>query len=184
MGASDDPTSEDLLRIKPNRRVFYVYRHVDPVTGKTIYIGHGTSARAWICSKPSKHRKSETIGLRGGRFYKHYDWIRKHLDVGLTMADLVVIIKQGLTKQEAAKFENYLINYERPKFNHIYGTALVKLTPKQVAWVRKNYKRRSPNTYKSLAKRLNVSIMVVYRAVNGKGKIYNGTSNTVPRDHS
>jgi hypothetical protein len=36
---------------------YYVYQHVDPETGKILYIGKGSYERAWLCRGSNRDPK-------------------------------------------------------------------------------------------------------------------------------
>jgi len=81
----------------------YVYRHIDPNTKETVYIGMGTSCRAF-----------RAVG--GHRSDEHREWLKNQYAVGNCP---VVFEATGLTKTEAHDLERDLIHKEEPKFNSL-----------------------------------------------------------------
>jgi len=70
-----------------------VYRHVDPETRDTVYVGEGKIHRAYeVC----------------GRKYEHHQWIVDKL-TNFHFEDIVVIEGGNYTKDEARKIEKILI---------------------------------------------------------------------------
>ena len=85
----------------------YVYRHIDPDSGETVYIGMGTSCRAF-----------RVIG--GHRSNEHKEWLESQYSKGNCP---VVFEATGLTKTEAHDLERNLIHEEQPLFNKLSTTS-------------------------------------------------------------
>ncbi len=51
---------------------FYVYAHIEPISGETMYVGMGSGGRAFVCS-PTSHGNVE-----------HRNWITGLLNDGFT----------------------------------------------------------------------------------------------------
>lgn len=84
----------------------YVYRHYDPETLETVYIGIGVGSRAWSTSVQGNFRKKE-----------HSDWFLMQEAKGYLAGDCVEVLARQLTKQQARDLEKQLILEEQPVFN-------------------------------------------------------------------
>lgn len=85
---------------------FYVYSHVDPRDNSRPYIGIGQYDRAWCCRR--NQRKED-----------HVLWLEELYKEGYTLADIVRIEHNKLTKKEALEIEANIIKTEKPKLNEL-----------------------------------------------------------------
>ena len=83
---------------------YYVYNHVDPETKTIMYIGIGQFDRAW--NVRNNQRKES-----------HTDWIKKQYAKGYTLSDVVVVVYNNLSKQEAISIEFEEVKKHTPEFN-------------------------------------------------------------------
>ena len=82
----------------------YVYLHIYPDTGETLYVGVGTGERAWEWR--SNKRSKE-----------HNEQLRTWLKEGLVPSDWVSIVESNLSSKEATKLETEYIEQYRPIYN-------------------------------------------------------------------
>lgn len=94
------------LKFITMEKTHYVYRHVDPETQETMYVGIGQSDRAW--SARISHRNQQ-----------HVDWIVQQYEKGFTMQDIVEILNTQLCKKEAEQIEFDFVQNTKPKFNKL-----------------------------------------------------------------
>lgn len=87
-------------------RQYYVYSHRDPRNLKVLYVGIGQYDRAWNVRR--NQRKEE-----------HVAWLEELYNLGYTLADIVQIDDNQLTKQEALDLEKHRIEESKPKFNSL-----------------------------------------------------------------
>jgi len=87
-------------------KTYYVYSHVDPENGFRQYIGVGCYDRAWACRRSQRNEK-------------HFLWLQEQYSNGFTLADIVKIENNALTKQEALEIENKIIKTEKPPMNEL-----------------------------------------------------------------
>jgi hypothetical protein len=85
---------------------FYVYSHIDPRDNSRPYVGIGQYDRAWCCR-------------RNQRKEAHVLWLEELYKEGYTLADIVKIEHNKLTKKEALEIEAGIIKNERPKLNEL-----------------------------------------------------------------
>lgn len=139
--------------------IYYVYHHVDPLTGTKVYTGHGCKARAWTCNSS----QGKTY-IGGHRKPEHADWCLGLMKMGFTPADWVHIAKGGMSKSDACKLEHEFINKERPRFNYQIGDiSCLSQTDKSLA----SELREDGLSYNNIAERLGVSTMTIWRYLNG-----------------
>jgi hypothetical protein len=93
----------------------YVYAHRDPSTGETLYIGCGSTDRAWRWHK-------------GGRTEPHHRVLKSYIDEGHKMEHIVTIIDYNLTHDEASAMEVTLIARHKPVFNHLLNPDMPGIT--------------------------------------------------------
>lgn len=92
---------------------YYVYTHTDPVTGQVRYVGMGSEGRAWQVKKTSQ------------RSAEHYEWAKTHMDAGYTLAEMVNVVRQRLTKEAALELEASLIKeYPSTQLFNVQGTGV------------------------------------------------------------
>lgn len=89
-----------------SKKTFYVYSHIDPRDNSRPYIGIGQYDRAWSTR-------------RNQRKEPHVAWLEELYEEGYTLADIVRIEHNKLTKKEALALESEVIKTERPKFNEL-----------------------------------------------------------------
>lgn len=129
------------------KRHYYVYQHVNPITKEVVYIGCGKKDRAWVSQK--NHRQPE-----------HYERLLFYYDQGYTLSDIVVIVKQGLTKKEAHTMEQCLILESKPTLNRAKGlNSYVGLEELRQA----KEMREKGMTFKQIANKMNTTTMTAYR---------------------
>ena len=138
--------------------IYYVYKHVDPRSGELIYIGHGCRGRAWI------HGSKKTC-LRS---QDHLDHLESMTQDGFVATDWVSIIVQGISKKNAAKYEQELIRDVEPLYNLPQGKHLLKVTPEIYNLLKEL--RGDGLFYSQIADEVGLSAMTVYRALNGQTK--------------
>lgn len=138
--------------------IYYVYRHVDPRNGETIYIGHGCRGRAWI------HGSKKTC-LRSQNHLEHLESMTRD---GFIPSDWVEILTQGCDKKTACRIEQALIRQESPRYNKPQGKHLLKMTPEQFTLCQEM--RNQGMFYHDIANEIGLSAMTVYRALNGQTK--------------
>lgn len=85
---------------------FYIYKHIDPLVEKTMYVGIGQYDRAWSVRR--NQRKEE-----------HVLWLEALYSEGFTLADIVVIEENNLNKHHALHLERKLIEDLKPEFNRL-----------------------------------------------------------------
>jgi hypothetical protein len=88
---------------------FYVYLHIDPTYSCIKYVGIGQYDRAW-CVRRNQRKE------------KHVSWIEGLFKQGFTLADIVVIERNKLTKKEALCLERILIKDLKPEFNELLNS--------------------------------------------------------------
>ncbi len=146
----------------------YVYFHVDPFTDEVRYVGAGSGGRAWSCS----HSPKSEGGRRGARSNDHYEWLISLFDHGFTMGDIVDIIAQGLTRQEALNHEKDIIKahdidilFNKPRSCHALVLSMADVSEAHLL-------RNTGTPYHLIADSLNVSTMTIYRALNNQTEGY------------
>jgi len=87
-------------------KTFYVYTHNDPRNGAIMYVGIGQYDRAWSTR-------------RNQRKERHVLWLEELYSIGFTLADIVKIQVNGLTKKEALDCESAMIMGDPPQFNEL-----------------------------------------------------------------
>ena len=93
-----------------NPKVFYVYLHVCPKTKEVVYVGKGTSGRAWDVTR-----------ARAG-YEEHQQWMLSLIAEGFLPHEWVEILHRGLTESEAfGKEKEYLYSNGRTRFNRYSG---------------------------------------------------------------
>jgi hypothetical protein len=86
--------------------LFYIYKHIDPISKELKYIGIGQYDRAWSVR-------------RNQRKDSHVDWLKDQYNKGFTLSDVVVVSEKNLTKKEALEKESLLIKELKPVFNEL-----------------------------------------------------------------
>ena len=144
---------------------FYVYLHVDPDSGKVVYVGKGTAGRAWSCGS-----STAVPGKRGNRTKEHNAWISQLLARGYTPADFVRIKWQALDEPTARRIEAELLEKHSSEalFNRRYGLANLKITPEKVRAGREA--REQGATWEEAANLVGVSKMTLWRALTNRTK--------------
>lgn len=84
----------------------YVYCHKDPKTDEIKYVGIGQYDRAW-CVRTNQRKKN------------HVEWIKSFFVDGFTLNDIVEIKHNLLSKKDALRLEQELIEKHRPAFNEL-----------------------------------------------------------------
>ena len=82
----------------------YVYAHIEPLTGEWVYVGKGTSCRAFRATG-SGHRDVD-----------HSKWLEDHYNRGYIP---VRFIDNELSKEDAHAIEKRLIRLHKPRFNKL-----------------------------------------------------------------
>lgn|SRR5574343_605140 len=144
------------MTLSPRDR-YYVYIHVDPMTSSVVYVGKGTRGRAWVFSRDRS----------GGRKDDHFLWMLGLEAAGLTPANWVYIVDEGLSEKEALSVESTLIGLHDPVFN--------KNTRRSLSYTAEQFRemvalRSAGVGYKEIADTVGTSTMTAHRALNGKTK--------------
>lgn len=87
-------------------KTYYVYTHIDPRNKAIKYVGIGQYDRAWNTR-------------RNQRKENHVAWIEELYKQGFTLADIVQIEVNGLSKEEALECEKEMIMDDPPEFNEL-----------------------------------------------------------------
>lgn len=135
---------------------YYVYKHVDTTTKGVVYIGMGSSGRAWLVGKTHSPLRSK----------EHNEWADKLFDEGITADEFVIILHKGLSKTEARRLEQEYIYKYKPIFNKSIRHGCLKITVDMYNFA--VFLRQSGMSYEKIAKELGMSTMPVYRALNNK----------------
>lgn len=145
----------------------YVYLHRDPITNEVRYVGAGSKGRAWACGWSSKGGSR-----RGNRTKEHQAWLNFLFDAGYTMGDIVKILAQGLSTNDAHAIENEeILRYDATLlFNIQTIPSLLVLDNDKLFLTRKL--REYGKSYAEIANEVGVSTMTVYRALNNQTKGY------------
>lgn len=144
---------------------YYVYLHVDPDSGKVVYVGKGTAGRAWSCGS-----STAVPGKRGNRTKEHNEWISQLLARGFTPADFVKIHRQALSEREARHIEATLLeNYSaHALFNRPCGLANLKITPEKARAGSEALAKGA--TWEEAATLVGVSKQTLWRALTNRTK--------------
>lgn len=145
----------------------YVYLHRDPQTGEVRYVGAGSKGRAWACGWSARGGPR-----RGNRTKEHQRWLQNLFAAGYTMANIVVIVKQGLPRSGALGIEKKEIEKHSSLslFNRPYGQHSLKLGAIQV--IHSQRLREQGKSYADIASVVGVSAMTIYRALNNQTQGY------------
>lgn len=149
---TNGPTGEHYSR-------YYVYLHVDPITGETVYVGKGTLGRAWDVTR-----------VRKKHHHEHCSWMLSLSEQGYLPTDWVHILERNLTEDEAfSKEKEYLHNNGKLKFNRQSGedNYQAKLTDSQAREIYKlaNFDKLK---HKEIADKYKVSRTCVSMIASGK----------------
>lgn len=88
---------------------FYVYRHIDPETKETVYVGKGVHGRAWDVTRSRTNQA-------------HSKWMIEMCDKGWLPSDWVKIEAKNLSEKQAFEVEASIMHQEgRTKFNKQAG---------------------------------------------------------------
>lgn len=144
---------------------YYVYKHIDPRTGETKYVGKGKDSRAWTCgSYRSVNPNSKQYGHRDAC---HSNWQQELVSLGFLPCDWVHIEQRQLTQKEATEVESLLITELTPIFNkqgnpeHKVSKINLDALPFMKQLKQMGY------SYKNIAKLVGGSTMSAHRALNG-----------------
>ncbi len=141
---------------------YYVYEHFHPETKKVVYIGKGTGGRAWSYG----YSKSKTQN-RGNRTKEHQAWMNELFERGYTPDQFVRVVKRGLTNKEALSLELAMLDESK------YAGLFNKITPTKITREQVSNGRHLValgDSYATAAKKLDLSTMTLWRALNGKTK--------------
>ena len=127
----------------------YVYNHVDPITGKPVYIGMGRKDRAWHY-RVSMSRKPE-----------HEAYLNALEEEGFLPCDWVVITHRNLTEEQAKAVEIQQIKSLKPRFNYSHNEDHCTID-KELLNKAKELKEQGIVGSKA-AKLLEVSVMTTWR---------------------
>lgn len=130
--------------------VFYVYYHRDPETRVVKYVGKGSGNRAWAVTDRSR---------------SHREWLKALLRKGVNLQDIIEIVVQNLSQDDAFDLERKHIAEQRPCFNVATAGAIAQESVELwKAW------RQEGLTYQEIADRTgSISAHTVKRAI-GDGK--------------
>ena len=145
-----------------NYQQFYVYRHIDPDMSELLYVGAGSTQRAWMCLGGYSDTKY------GHRSPEHASHIKDMMSRGYLPCDWVEIVHRGLSKGDAVRREQAIIRAENPKYNRPLGKKIIKMDDKMVS--RSLELRRGGKSYSKIATEVGVSTMTGFRALNGQTK--------------
>jgi len=132
---------------------YYVYWHRDPTNLKILYVGYGSSSRAWMYTTPFRSQE-------------HTEYLENLYLNNYLPDDWVVVVQRGLTKFEAMQIEREQIKLHNPIFNKIAGESILKVTPEILE--KACDLRAEGLSYSAIADRLNLSTMTIHRAMAGK----------------
>lgn len=149
-------------RSSGSTRYFYVYKHVDPETEETVYVGMGSCGRAWSVG----YNKKDTYN--GHRSEGHMAWYESLEEKGYTLWDIVKEHKRNLTREEAFEEETRLIEELLPRFNVPRGKNLLKMNKEKID--KALQMRKSGKPWKNISSELGLSVMTVWRGCNGHTK--------------
>jgi len=93
--SSERTAKRSAVRAEQDRKYGHcVYKHVDPVTGETVYVGSGSFSRATSCRKGGGLQRTDD----------HAEWYKRHRRQGNieTYHDYVVIVHRNLPTREEA----------------------------------------------------------------------------------
>lgn len=130
-----------------NQYQHYVYTHRVPETEEVIYVGMGTSNRAWLMG--SGHRNPD-----------HKEYLLELLKEGYLPYDWVRIEVRSCSKQEARDIEVSLIKKYDPYFNSQKGIGSY-VNQEQKEQVKQLKSQGKLNT--EISKILGISLMTVWR---------------------
>jgi len=140
----------------------YVYKHLDPRSGETLYVGLGQDERAWTLL----HRKQD-----------HVEYMRSLEVHGYCPGDWVEIVQKGLSRAEGFRLEADLIRALTPRFNQVgvdpsiykRGAAhpKAKLTEKDVRLIRSRISS-GLTTVRQVAREFGMDSGTISRLVQGK----------------
>lgn len=139
--------------------IYYVYKHVHPITHELVYVGKGCKARAWITEGGGRDHNKE-----------HLKWLADLTSEGFLPTDWVHIVWKGLSNKEAMAREHAMIDDINPPFNLSNKSKACSLSKKKREII---LELRSHGwSYNQIAKNVNTSIMTVSRFLNNKTKGY------------
>jgi len=144
---------------------YYVYRHIDPWNGETLYVGMGKGSRAYA-TKTTKSNKNEY----GHRSPEHSVVLDEFLRQGWLPHEWIEFLSRGLDKSDALNLEKKFIQELKPKYNRKFGRKLCHLNKDQVEYVLKQ--KEKGISQKDIAEELKVSQMVISRICTGSNKNY------------
>ena len=146
---------------------YYVYEHFDPVTGEVVYVGEGSSHRAWVCAGTYNHKSGRYL-LRSK---SHTQWAQLLLDTGYTPDQFVRVTARDLTKADARILERQRIKLLNPRFNcrvhHATRANRARWGPGTYCRVQAEILRKQGFSYTQIAKKLASSTMTVWRNLGG-----------------
>lgn len=144
----------------PYQNIYYVYLHIDPITGTPVYVGKGSRGRAWHCAESNSRGK------------EHASWMNELILKGYTPDSWVAIDSYGLSQKDAHSREVELIWSLRPYpiFNDkkAHCCTLDNEVRKEILSL-----RESGLSYDLIGKKVGSSTMTIYRFLNGQTKNYN-----------
>lgn len=138
--------------------IYYVYTHVDPITGELVYVGKGCGGRAWDVTR------------NRGQHSEHLSWMKSLMNQGFIPSDWVNIIKKNLLDKEAREKEIELIHsIGLIRFNRQTGENQhqSKLTNDQAVEIFKIVSK-DKTQIGELANKYNVSRAAIYMILNRK----------------
>lgn len=141
---------------------YYVYIHVDPHTGETVYAGYGSRDRAWKFPPYCKNHPT------ANRAPDHIEWMEGLVADGFWPGDWVCLIDKNLNKEDARYLESKLIDTYAPRFNKINNQRSGPKTRSEVELMRQL--RSEGQSWNKLAQRFNCSRQTVQRYVDGISK--------------
>jgi hypothetical protein len=131
---------------------YYVYHHKNPQTNEIIYIGSGTAERAWAYNWAYSRQRD------------HVDHLHELAAQGYLPCDWVVVVRRGMTRDEARSLEKEEIIQHKPKFNRHKGYGSFR-DPEQAK--KAKTLREEGMSFAKIADQLGVTAMTAWRACNG-----------------
>jgi hypothetical protein len=131
---------------------YYVYHHINPRTNEVIYIGSGMAERAWAYYWAYSRQK------------EHTDYLKELSEDGYLPCDWVVIIRRGMTREEARSLEKEEIIQHKPRLNKHKGYGSFR-DPEQAKEMLAL--RNTGLSFKKIAAAMGVTTMTAWRACNG-----------------
>lgn len=142
--------------------MYYVYKHVDPITEEIVYIGYGSRDRAWKFPPLSPNFPS------ANRQPNHIAWMEEKTKEGFIPADWVKIVEKFEYRDLARELESSLIKKIQPKYNLRNCNRSPRRIQEEVIEMKKLYKEGL--TLQQIGSKYNISRQTVKRYIDGVSK--------------